>query len=118
MVSNDLISSLIQTILMVAIQVLLPILLGFAVLWIKQQIEVGKTKLSKEQLDLLQTLAQQYVMAAEQTGLTNELLKEGTAKKEWVLARMESEVSKRGLSIDVRMLSDLVESEVYKAFRA
>lgn len=112
--SSDLLSSLIQTTLVVAIQVLVPVLLGFAVMWVKQQIERTKANMTQEQVDFVTSLARTYVLAAEQNGLAEAIANEGAAKKEWVLARLESDVSKLGLKIDVRMLSDLVESQVYQ----
>jgi hypothetical protein len=108
---------LIQTLLLTLIQVLVPVFLGFAIVWVKGQIEAGKAKLSKEQLDMMTSLAQKFVLAAEQNGLTGAIKDEAAAKKEWALLRLESEMDQRGIHMDVRLLSDAIESAVHEAFK-
>jgi hypothetical protein len=115
--SSTLISSLIQTTLVVLIQVLVPVLLGFAIMWVKQQIAKAKSEMTQEQINFITELARTYVMAAEQNGLAEAIANEGAAKKEWVLTRLQSDVSSLGLQVDIRMLSDLVESQVYAALK-
>ena len=105
--------SLLQAILVTLIQVLAPVVLAAAVAYIKVLIDRTKAQIPGEQLAFATELARQLVLAAEQNGLTDELLKEGIARKEWVILRLESELEKRGIHLDLHMLSDLIEGMVY-----
>jgi hypothetical protein len=109
-------SGMLQMALVVVIQVLLPVLLGFLVVWLKKQTDLVKSKIPGEQLAFASELARQLVQAAEQTGLTGAISAEGSAKKEWVISQMEVELAKKGVKLDLHIISSLIENAVYEAF--
>jgi hypothetical protein len=107
--------TLIQTLLMTLIQVMVPVLLGFLVALSKTIIDQAKSRMSQEQLAFASDLARQLVLAAEQNGLTGAI--KAAAKKEWVILRLESELAKRGVKLDIHVLSDLIEAAVHETFK-
>ena len=110
-------SEIIQQSLLVIIQVLLPIALVFIINWIRKQSTLLETKISAEQLELVRSMVSQLVLAAEQVGLKDSLLAAGDAKKEWVLMKLEEQLSAKGINIDLNILSDEVEAAVHRAFK-
>lgn len=105
--------TVIQAFLVTLIQVMLPIVLGVLGVLLKTWVDQLKMRMGKEQFDFAVDLAHRFVLAAEQTGLSGTLAAEGSDKKKWVLDRLESELEKRGINIDIHILSDLVESAVF-----
>lgn len=118
MLNMDIFSSILQTILEVLITIGLPILLKFLVDWLRAKIAEAKSSMSQEQLLFAQALASSLVLAAEQNGLREALKNEGEAKKRWVMAQLESELSKRNINLNLETLSHLIESAVYDAFHS
>jgi len=108
-------SALLQKVLEVVIQVALPFVLAMLFAWLRQQYLKVKAQIPVEQFEFAANLAEQFVLAAEQTGLKDELLKLGQDKKEWVLSHLDAELQKRGVKLDLAVLSALVESAVYSA---
>lgn len=109
--------TILQALLVTAIEVLLPVLLGFLVVVAKNAIEQIKAKVDKEKLDFVLSLVRQFVLAAEQNGLTGALKDEGVAKKAWVLEQLKTELAKKNIHIDLDMLSGLIEAAVHEAFK-
>lgn len=109
--------TLLQTLLKTLIQVMLPLLLGFLVALVKTKIEQLKAGMSQEQLLFATELARQLVLAAEQNGLTGAIKNEAAVKKEWVIQRLESELAERGIHLDIRVLSDMIEVAVHETFK-
>lgn len=109
---EDLLMPLLQTI----ITVFAPILFGALALWLKQLITKTKAELSTEELALLTQLSQQFVLAAEQSGLTGRIRNLGFEKKAFVLKLLQDEANRRNIKIDVSVLDALIESAVVEAF--
>lgn len=109
-------SSIIQTALEMAIQILLPVALGFVVIFIKQQISAIKSKLDQENLAIAGSFVKAFVLAAEQSGLTGKLNNVGEEKKAWVLAQLDAALNVRGIDLDFEVLSALIEAAVYEAW--
>lgn len=109
-------SSIIQTALEMAIQILLPVALGFVVIFIKQQISAIKSKLAQENLAIAGSFVKAFVLAAEQSGLTGKLNNVGEEKKAWVLAQLDAALNVRGIDLDFEVLSALIEAAVYEAW--
>jgi hypothetical protein len=107
-------NSILQPFLVTLIQVFTPIVLAGLFALIRILIEQIKTNVDATKLALATSLAQQFVMAAEQSGLAGAIAAEGKAKKEWALSRLEMEMAKRGIKIDAHVLSDLIESAVFE----
>jgi len=113
----ELLSPVLQTFLVGVVSVLTPVLMGYAVLWLNQQIAKGKASLSASQLDFVNHLIYGLVLAAEQSGIAGIIENEGRAKKEMVIRLAEQELAKRKINIDLDVLVALVESNVFKAFK-
>lgn len=107
---------LLQQVLEMAIAILLPVILGFAVIWLRGQIEVQKNKLSGEQLAMAEAFVTSFVFAAEQSGLTDQISQVGEAKKAWVLEQVQSALDAKGINIDIEVISGLIEAAVFKAW--
>jgi hypothetical protein len=103
---------LIQRISTVLIDIFVPILVVGAVGFFRAQIAKIRSGLSESQWEFAKVLAGTLVMAAEQSGLAGILSNEGAAKRQWVEERLIAELEKRGIKIDVKMLSDLIEASV------
>lgn len=112
---NDIISPLIQAVLEVVIQALLPVLLGFVVLGVKRLTDSIKVKMAQDEIELVMSLADAFVKAAEQNGLAGAIINEGQAKKRWVKERLGAELSARGIHLDLDTLDDMIERAVFDA---
>lgn len=108
--------NILQMVLVTVIQVLLPIVLTILAAWIKEQWALTRARIPAEQLELASSLAYQFVLAAEQNGLTQAIDEAGSQKKDWVLGRLQEELLSRGVKLDVKVLSDLIEAAVFNAF--
>ena len=109
-------SPIIQGTLMLLIQLLLPVLLGYAVVWVNAQIKATKAKMSADQIALVRSLVASFVLAAEQSGLAGTIRNIGSEKKAYVLALIRNELAARNISIDVDTLDAMVEAAVNDAF--
>ena len=69
-------------------------------------------ELNLKQLDFINALAAQFVLAAEQSGLTGDLENVGKAKKAYVMDLLQGELDIRGIKISIAALSAIVESAV------
>jgi hypothetical protein len=105
-----------QQILIVVLNILLPVVLGYAALWIRGLVAQGKAKLTAEQLAIATSFVESFVFAAEQSGLTGTIEDIGEAKKAWVLERVQTALDAQGISIDVEVIADLIEAHVYKSW--
>lgn len=73
-----------------------------------------KFKLGNERMDGIEAAIRLVVLAAEQSGLTNELLKEGVARKHWAIAEAQRILEERGIQrISVETLSTMIEAAVW-----
>lgn len=105
-----------QMLLVTLINVFVPILAGATIILVKNLIVKVKASVDAEKLAYVEALVESLVLAAEQSGLSGELSKIGAEKKAWVIQRLEEELAKRGIKMDVKMLSDLVEAAVWRSF--
>lgn len=90
----------------------LPLLLLWLRQWIMARVEQAKHYLNDDQLRMAEWVVRMLVQAAEQSGLWDEVLKEGGQRKQWVLAEAERWFKDLGLPIDVRAISALIEAIV------
>ncbi len=61
-------NKILETVLIMIIQILLPVTLGYVVIWINAKIKEVKAKMSTEELNTTITIINQLVLAAEQSG--------------------------------------------------
>jgi len=109
-------NELLQTLLETLIVVFLPIILSLLGAYLKKLLDQATQKLTDQQYKFISEVIDNLVRAAEQTGLKDELLKEGSAKKEWVLKEASAYLVGKGIKLDLDELSALVESLVLENF--
>lgn len=110
-----------QSFLILLVQGVIPVLVGFLVtvlgLLAAQAVTWLKTNISQAQLKQAKTIIDFLVMSAEQSGLTGALLDAGSAKKQWVLDQVTQHLNDAGLTKlaeNVPLLEQLLESAVYE----
>ena len=95
-----------------------PIVVGFVIELIRQSLARVKASVSNQQWGMLWSLASTVVMAAEQSGLSGQIINSGKAKKEWAIKELERIAAERGLAgLDVQTLSAIIETEVFRQFK-
>lgn len=107
---------LIQLLLQTMITVFVPVIAAFAVSWLRTKSAEIKSQIPVNQMALAEQLIAQFVKAAEQSGLKNELMAAGSAKKAMVLQLAETELTKKGINLDLEVLSAMIEAAVYEEF--
>lgn len=109
-------STILQYVLVITIQTLLPIVLGYVAVFVQKKIKELQGKIDADKLELAVGLARQLVMAAEQSGLAGYLEDQADVKKRWVIENLETELAKRKIFLDLDTLSNLVEAQVMEIF--
>ena len=113
---QETVNVLLQPALLTLIQVLVPALLGLAIPWLLLQIKRARAKLAVDELALIDNTISQFVNIAEANGLIDAALKEGAAKKQYVLAAAQAYLDKRGIKVDAAFLEKKLEEAVWQAF--
>lgn len=108
---NEFLVRLAQALLVVS----LPILIAAAAYWLKQRGDEIKSKMGRERLSALESIGAIAVRAAEQAGITKEIIG-GGAKKTYALKVAQDYLLSLGIKIDVKTIANVVESEVLKQF--
>jgi hypothetical protein len=62
-------------------------------------------------------IVRQLVQAAEMNGLSGAIENLGKEKKRWVIDMATSELSRRGINLDLNALDALIESQVKEAIK-
>ncbi len=112
----DVLADLLQPFLMTVLEILLPVVLGALAIWIRSLIAKAKAEIANNNLDWLLVLAGQFVAAAEQAGITGEIVNLGEAKKQMVVDMLQAAADARGIKIDADALSALIEAAVVEHF--
>lgn len=107
---------ILQSVLKVLIDVLLPVVLVAVVAGIKELIAWVKGRIKEQHLEIALALAAEVVKAAEQNGLAGYIKNEAQVKREWALAQLELALAKRGIRLDLDELYLLIEAQVMEAF--
>src|SRR6185503_14840988 len=98
---NEFLATLTQALLVVS----LPIVIVAAAYWLKQRGDEIKSKLGKEKLSALESIGAIAVRAAEQAGLSRQIVG-GGAKKEYALKMAQNYLVPLGIRIDVKMVAN------------
>ena len=110
--------SILQLVLVTSIQVILPVILTAVVIpLIQVASHYLKNKLSASDLAVAIELTRQFVLAAEQNGLKDEVMGLAANKKAYVINRLETELARKGIHLNMELLSDLIEAQVHDAFK-
>jgi hypothetical protein len=107
-------SQLVQTILQVIIAVAVPVVTAMVIAAGNLLIQRIKMKMSSEQLQFADMLVGRFVSAAQQYNLSGIIAQTGEEKKSWVVDRVQAELTKRNINIDVCLLADMVEANILK----
>jgi len=106
------VGQVLQLVLQVAISVLLPVFLGYAIVAMRTWWGKIKAQIPAEQYAFASSLVSQLVLAAEQSGLAGIIANEAEVKKQWVIDRAEAELAKLGIKMDLNTISDMIEAAV------
>ena len=103
---------LLNTALTIAVTILTPVLITALIAVVKQLLARLKVNMSQSNWNLLESLAQQVVLAAEQSGLSGQIEAAGTVKKQWAIDELTRIATEHGLGVDVKTLSTAIEAAV------
>ena len=107
--SNETIARFVEMVLSAAIAIAVPLITAALVRWINSKRQEIEDRLPSEILYTVRTVADLVVTAAEQSGLWDEALATGKAKKEWAMQMGEQWLRETfGLSPSLAKLSDEV----------
>jgi len=109
---NNALSLLAQTLLVIAI----PIVIAFLFQWARQKNTELRSRLTAQQQQFIETAVNFAVRAAEQSGLKQQVAGGGQGKKAFALKAAQDYLGQLGVKVDVSLLSSLVEAEVHKQF--
>lgn len=94
----------------------IPILIAYTGQAIRLRSKELQGKLSAEQQTLIKAGIQMAVRAAEQSGISGQLMGGGLAKKTYAIDAATRHFRRLGIDLDVDMLATLIESEVIAQF--
>jgi len=104
--------------LVVAITVFVPVLGGLFLIWVRPILkgldENLANRLGQEQWNLIKTLAEQFVLAAEQQGVWDTMLQEGKDKKKWVFNKLAEQLKQQGIDLDFDAINAAIEAAVFQ----
>lgn len=100
-----------------AVQVFVPVLLAVLLAWLRPLLKQWDAKIGAEmgtaQWDFTKKLVWQFVQAAEQRGVWDDLLATGEAKNIWVKAKLGAFFTANGLDIDWDAIDAAIEDAVF-----
>lgn len=110
-------NEVLTNILVALITAFVPVIGTLVVTYVRKQIakldKLAAAEIGEQQWYLIKTLVNQFVDAAEQLGVWNDLLKEGKAKKKWVMEQMDKALQHYGIDLDEELISAAIESSVH-----
>ena len=83
--TEETVMKFVEAMLGMVITAAVPVITGFLVAWINSKRKEVEGKIPAEIMYAIRATASMVVTAAEQSGLTNELLATGKAKKQWAM---------------------------------
>ena len=93
----------------------LPIVIAAAVQWFRKTTAELKTKVSEDQLSVIEAGVRLAVRAAEQAGLSGQLLG-GAEKKDYAIRAVQNYLDRMNVPLNVEEISTLIEAEVNSQF--
>jgi len=94
-----------------------PILIGIAFKYVQTYSESVWSSMSADKRYIIRNVITTVVKAAEQTGLADELVSSGEAKKEYAISAAEKMLKVYGLDIDLHVIDTMIEAEVWRQFK-
>jgi len=108
---------ILQTVLVAAAQVLTPIVLGAVVVLVQSLVVKIKANMGQDELAFTVALVNQQVKSAEQQGITGAIANEAKAKQAWVLEQAEKALAKKGFNVDLDVVVNIIEAQVWDVFK-
>ena len=109
--------AMLQNVIMVLIQVLIPPLLAWGLVELKRYLDLLR---QTEQWAFIEQAVKTAVEAAEQLGLTDQLSEYGNEKLDVAIQFVESQLAARGVPLDLDKYADviraMIEAEVERQF--
>ncbi len=109
---NDALGLLAQTLLIIA----LPIVIAFLYQWVRQRSAEIRSRLTAQQQQFIDAAVSFAVRAAEQSGLKQQLAGGGQGKKAFAIKAAQDYLGQLGVKMDVNLLSTMIEAEVHQQF--
>lgn len=108
------ISEFLQIVLSALITAATPVLVAYAVAWLKARQREIEANLSEQEQYVIREALRVAVHAAEQSGLATGLVKEGEKKKRWAIEIAQQYLSRYGITLDLDELTGLIEATVWE----
>ena len=93
----------------------IPVGVAYTTSWLRVRSREIKQGLSRDQLEILQTVGTLVVRAAEQKGVSGGL-QDGTAKMNYATGLAQEYLHRFGLNVDAKSVVGIIESEVLRQF--
>lgn len=109
------VQNIVIDILSIAVPIIVTTLLGYAVQFVRKQVDLIRMRLSAEHLYLMDSIVAIAVKNAEQAGLLGEISKAGKAKKMYAIEFVQTALRRRGLGLladNVDEIAALIEAAV------
>jgi hypothetical protein len=113
---SDAANTFVQMLVEQAVAVLTPIAVALVIALLAQIARWVQGRLGVQQWNAIQLAVNFAVLAAQQSGLANELYRTGEAKKALALDLATQFLKARGITLDLEKLSALIEASVYANF--
>ena len=95
----------------------IPVGVAYTTSWLRVRSSEIKQRLSREQLEMIQTVGTLVVRAAEQKGASGSL-DDGSAKRNYATGLARDYLHRLGLKLDSNAIVGLIEAEVIRQFRS
>jgi hypothetical protein len=114
----EVVSKFVQLLLELMLVPAAALVIWYVIRWLRARGILEWVKLDAATQALLLEAVRLAVLAAEQSGLRDELLKAGAEKKRYALAFVEKYLAERGIQVDLGVVADMIEAEVYRLLKA
>jgi len=111
------ISHFLQLLIEAVITAALPIVIHRSVMFLEARAKSIWSSIDSEKRWLIKEAVRTAVLAAEQSGLSNELMATGKAKKDYALRMAQNYLTEFGIEIDLSVLDSMIESIVWEELK-
>ncbi|NIP51918.1 MAG: hypothetical protein GWN00_33305 [Aliifodinibius sp.] len=109
-------NEILTNLLIAAVTTTLPVFLGLLWAWVRPLLKrldaEAAARIGAVEWDFIKAMVAQFVAAAEQRGVWDDLLADGKAKKTWVLRNVDAYLRKYGIDLDESLIDAAIEEAV------
>ena len=109
---EDALWGVVQIALGALVQFLVPILIVAVIGWLGSIIQQIRVRVGTEKWRAIEEATRLAVLAIEQSGLKDAVIKTGNEKKDLAIAVAQAYLAERGIKVDLGVLADLIEAAV------